>query len=80
MLNGAGFEPIELATHGFLPRTTFNRPALAGLTNRLPVAKLFNLTDRLLARSLPAVAQNFMLCAVKADRERRPRSSGSASD
>jgi hypothetical protein len=35
------------------------------VTNRVPVATLFNLTDRALARSLPAVAQNFMLCASK---------------
>jgi SAM-dependent methyltransferase len=69
MLAGSGFEPIELATHGFLPRTTFNRAALAGVTNRVPVARLFNLTDGLLARSLPAIAQNFMLCAVKPDRQ-----------
>jgi len=80
LLERSGFELIELDTHGFLPRTILNRAALAGVTNRVPVATFFNLADRLLARSLPAVAQNFMLCAVKADRERRPRSSGSASD
>ena len=69
MLERSGFELIELDTHGFLPRTTFNRAALSGVTNRVRVATLFNFADRLLARSLPAVAQNFMLCASKTSPE-----------
>lgn len=68
MLKGSGFELIELDTHGFLPRTTFNRAALRGVTNRVRVATLFNFTDHLLARSLPAISQNFMLCASKPSR------------
>ncbi len=63
LLKRSGFELIELATHGFLPRNSFNQVALAGLTGRTPVIRLFNLIDRTLARSLPAIAQNFMLCA-----------------
>jgi SAM-dependent methyltransferase len=65
MLERSGFELIELGTHGFLPRTILNRPALAGVTNRVRVATLFNSADRLLVQSLPPVAQNFMLCASK---------------
>jgi SAM-dependent methyltransferase len=63
LLTRAGFELIELDTHGFLPRNSLNRAALAGLTGRTAVVRLFNLIDRMLARSLPVIAQNFMLCA-----------------
>jgi SAM-dependent methyltransferase len=61
MLGHSGFELIDLATHGFLPRNSLNR----ALTNRAGVARWYNLADRVLERSLAPIAQNFMLCAVK---------------
>jgi SAM-dependent methyltransferase len=63
LLNRSGFELIELGTHGFLPRNSLNRTALAGLTGRPTAVRLFNLVDRALAAGLPVIAQNFMLCA-----------------
>jgi len=65
LLAGSGFDLIELRTHGFLPRNSLNRAGLAGLTGRASVVNLFNLVDRALARSLPPIAENFMLCARK---------------
>jgi SAM-dependent methyltransferase len=63
LLDQAGFAALEIGTHGFLPRNTLSHVTLAGLENSAAIAKPFNLVDRLLARSLPGIAENFMLCA-----------------
>lgn len=67
LLRETGFVALEIDTHGFLPRNSLDRVPIAGLGNSAAVAETFNLVDRALARSLPAVAGNFMFCARKID-------------
>lgn len=65
MMAGAGLDLIDVGTHGFLPRNSWNHPLLKPLGNRAFLTHGFNAVDRLLAQVAGPIAQNFLFAARK---------------
>ncbi len=65
MMRDVCLAPIKVQTHGFLPRNSWNHRRLRPLSHRRLPTYGFNALDRILARGLSPIAQNFLFSARK---------------
>ena len=63
MADDAGLALVDTATHGFLPRNSWNHRWLKPVSNRQFLTQGFNAVDRALAWGASPIAQNFLFSA-----------------
>lgn len=63
MIDDVGLTLIDTATHGFLPRNSWNHRWLMPVSNQPLLTQSFNAVDRALARVASPIAQNFLFSA-----------------
>lgn len=63
LVDEAGLDLVDIGTHGFLPRNSFNHRWLKPISDRQALTRGFNAVDRALAKAASPIAQNFLFSA-----------------